>query len=279
MVEEVKLIEYSCSSCNSKFCTSRNDITNCIFCDSTNLEKREAPLSGNISVLPFKIDSFDVVKNYKKKTKFNPLVPFKFKKKIDNIKKIYLPVYVTDIINEGNISFYGVNNNDLKSKYEIVQNIKFNYDDVVLKASSKVDDVLFEEINDYTFSELLDVNNSNLDDSIYLVNDISFEDISNTTKSKISKTSIKKIKNNINHTKKKLKEDNTTISFNNNRKLLVPIYLINIKYKDKDYSYIMNGQTGSSYINIPIGILETTIFSILLFGVVFLIGFLISYFL
>ena len=279
MVEEVKLIEYSCSSCSTKFYTSKNDVTNCIFCDSTNLEKREAPLSGNISVLPFKIDSFDVVKDYKKKTKFNPLVPFKFKKKIDNIKKIYLPVYVTDITNEGNISFYGVNNNDLKNKYEIVQNIKFNYDDVVLKASSKIDDTLFEEINDYTFLELLDINNSNLDDSIYLVNDISFEDISNITKSKISKTSINKIKNSINHTKKKLKEDNTTISFNNNRKLLVPIYLINIKYKDKDYSYIMNGQTGSSYINIPIGVLETIIFSILLFGLVFLIGFLISYFL
>ena len=81
MVEEVKLIEYSCSSCSTKFYTSKNDVTNCIFCDSTNLEKRETSLSGNISVLPFKIDSFEVIKNYKKKIRFNPLVPFKFKKK------------------------------------------------------------------------------------------------------------------------------------------------------------------------------------------------------
>lgn len=175
--------------------------------------------------------------------------------------------------------FYAVENNNSNNKYEIANKSKFEYNDVVLNATSKVDDILFKEINDYTLSEVIDINNDNLDESIYLVNDVSFEDISTITKDNVSKYSLKMIKNSINHDKKKLKDNNTNITFNNNRKILVPIYLLKIKYKDKDYSYIMNGQTGSSYISIPIGILETIIFSVLLFGIVFLMGFLISYFL
>lgn len=279
-MEEVKLIEYLCKTCSTKFYTSKDNITNCIFCNSNNIDNNSVTMNNSISVVPFKVELKDAIKNYKKKTRLNPLVPFIFKKNenINNIKKIYLPAYISDIKCEGDISFYAADNN-LDNKYEVVEKVNFDYDDIVLKASSKVDDILFEEINDYTINEVIDIDNNNLDDSIYLVNNISFEDMTDITKDKVSKYSIKMIKNSINHNKKKLKENNTNITFNNNRKLLVPIYLLDIKYKDKNYYYIMNGQTSSSYINIPIGILETVLFSGLLFGIVFLISFLISYFL
>ena len=59
---------------------------------------------------------------------------------------------------------------------------------------------------------------------------------------------------------KKLKSDKTSINFENTRKVLVPIYLLNVVYKGKDYTYIMNGQNGKSYINLPIGKFETILF-------------------
>ena len=44
------------------------------------------------------------------------------------------------------------------------------------------------------------------------------------------------------------------------------------KYRDKTYTFAMNGQTGKMIGNIPIGIKETIFWSIIFFIILFVIG-------
>ena len=58
---------------------------------------------------------------------------------------------------------------------------------------------------------------------------------------------------------------------------LLPVWMVNVKYKDKYYIFAMNGQTKEFIGNIPIDVKKTVIFSISVFTISFLIFVLIAY--
>ena len=58
---------------------------------------------------------------------------------------------------------------------------------------------------------------------------------------------------------------------------LLPVWMVNIKYKDKMYLFAMNGQTGEFIGNIPLDTGKTVIYSILIFLVIFIIIIAFSY--
>ena len=59
--------------------------------------------------------------------------------------------------------------------------------------------------------------------------------------------------------------------------IMLPVWMVNIQYKNKNYTFAMNGQTGKIVGNIPIGVKETIIWSIIVF-VGFFILFIFGYF-
>jgi len=291
VVEEnkVSLIKYHCSSCDGSFYTNDKNVFNkCIFCHGEELEKENCLVNNNIRVLPFNKEYKDVRKDYLKIIKLNPLIPIDFKKRknIAYLQKVYVPALISNISYNGEIEFIGgekgtVNTTEIvqNKMYEVIQKAKFNYDDVILKISSKVDDQNFSKVCDFDLSDSKVIEDAYFDDSYYLLEDISLTDISNSTKEKVSKHAMRIVRKNVNHTMKKVKGDNVNIQFENTREFLLPIYILNIKYRNTNYAYIMNGQNGKSYFSAPIGIVESIIFGVLSFSIIFLIGFLISYFL
>lgn len=286
--EKISLLECYCKDCDTKFFISnKNKFNTCIFCNSNNIEKIDTSVNNKIKIIPFKKEYKDVIKDYNKKVRYNPLVPkiFKDKKNHSSLQKIFVPVFITNISRSGEVEFIGGEKGNIADKlsetkkYNIVQNIKLNYLDVLLKITSKVDDDVFNVVNNYDFFNMVDIDSSYFDDSFYLYEDISLNDISNKGRDDVDRHSIKIVKDNVMHSLKKLRRDNTKIVFENTRELLVPIFIMKIKYKDKEYSYMMNGESGKSYINLPISTIGIVVLSIVLFILVFLISYLVAYFL
>lgn len=288
IVEKLSLIKYHCSNCNASFFTSgKNTFNNCILCKSSELEKDEFSVNKSIKIIPFKKEYKDAVADYNKKVKFNPLVPIEFKKKKNfaTLQKIYVPTLITNISMKGDIEFVGAEKGNTykdtvleNKKYDIVQKVDFNYTDVLLKISSKVDDDVFNIISNYDYFNTVDIDSDYFDDSYYLNEDISLNDISSNGKDNVLGHAMKLIRNNVKHSMKKVKKDSTIVKFENTRELLVPVYVLKVKYKNKDYTYIMNGESGKSYIDLPISTMNIIIVSIISFILIFLIAFLISYF-
>ena len=53
--------------------------------------------------------------------------------------------------------------------------------------------------------------------------------------------------------------------------ILLPVFMVNIKYKDKIYTFAMNGQTGEIVGNIPLDKTRTVLFSLVIFILTFLL--------
>ena len=68
-----------------------------------------------------------------------------------------------------------------------------------------------------------------------------------------------------------------SISPSESRKVLIPIYYLNLNYKGKEHFFLMNGQTNTSIIDLPISGVSVLIFSLVVFAIIFAIGFAIAY--
>lgn len=278
------LVKYKCEDCRNRFVT-KNKINNCIICNSSRFSEEENIENlDSLQVLPFTKSMEEAIKNYTKKITFNPFIPWTFKKKNirNSIKKVYIKNTIVSLKISGETIFLGMDKNNInknesnKRKYKVVLKSNFDYEDVLVNNISKVEDRMFDEINNYNLSSLTDYNSSFLDSDIYILdNEYNEEKIKN----RAMKCSLNVIKDTVKHDMKKLDKSTLAAEVNSKKDVLIPMYILNVKYKEKDYFYLMNGVNGNCTIDFPIGKLELILFSIVIFLIIFLMAFLVAYFL
>ena len=275
---------YSCHDCKTKFLSTSSDNT-CIFCEGHNLVEEEVPGTINTYYLPFTSTLEDAKSDYKKCIRFKLLAPFSFrsKKNLDKMKKVYVPAVIRNSKIYGQIYFYGADNSKVGNqnesrKYEICQSISFDFSNLFKSCYSKIDDEDFPIIKDYNFSMSSMYDNRVLDDSNCIIADIEGSVLDEKFTNTLQKCAISMVRDNVNHDLKKLKQNNTAVQTLSEQKLLLPIYMLNIRYKDKDYTYIMNAQNGKSSMKLDISIINVVLFSIVSFILIFAIVYLIAKF-
>lgn len=282
--------KYCCKDCNTIF-TYQSKPDMCVYCNGLNVETIDDNSNSSFPyILSFEKTINDAVSDYKKKIFFNPLIPLIFKKKstIKCISKIYLPVSLSDINIRGNVKFLaGDKSNIVKDneklvetkKYEVSNTVNFDYSEISSCCYSKISAKTFNSVCKYDFSSMKEFDNNLVSDAYVIKGDLSPVDVLNNAKKRVTNYSLNIVKGSIKHELKKLMQNDTYVDSSNYKEVLVPIYLMTMKYKNKEYSYIMNGQNGNSSTDITFGVTETIILSVFLFLIIFLLSFLIAYFL
>ena len=275
-------IYYKCNDCNLIY-SKMGENKGCIYCGKNNLNIIDNNILDIPYIIPFKIDKDSAINNYKSYFKFNPLVPniFKNKNTISSISKIYISSELYDVSVSGNISFFGgdkTDNEEVK-KFDIKDSVNFDYKNILVSSNSKISNEDFNCINDYNLELIQSFNNELVDnDTSIIYSDLSPMDITNNISNMVMDYSLGVIKKNINHQMKKIRDNKLAVNFSNNKTVLVPLYLLNVNYKDNSYLYLMNGQTGKVKFTVTYGKKEIIITSILLFILVFIISLLFVYF-
>ena len=287
----ISVKKYTCKKCGNVFFSDvENSARECVLCGNESLLEEDYKETRNLHIIPFEKTIDDAHKDYNNRISWNPIVPiaFKKKKKIVEIQKVFLPTFLVNADHTGNITFLtgdrevavGDKGRQLViKKYESLFSINIDYNNVLLSASSKVDNKLFANVCEYDYSSVKDYNFSYIKDTYYVLGDVGAALMGTKERERLSKYTIYKVRNTVNHTLKKLKSDETSIIFHDAIELLVPVYIVNVNYRGKLHQYYMNGQNGNSYLKVPIGILETLLFSIIVGGIIFLVSYLlVSYF-
>lgn len=284
-VIQTNCYNYLCRDCGTKFMNTSGDNV-CAFCGSRNVNNCNVQDDSGLYYLPFSKNINDAVSDYSKKLRFNILIPFSFKKKstYSRIKKVYLPVTVYDSKVSGDISFYGGDKNRVNRgvetrKYEVGYNVNLDYNNVLVSRLSKINEDIFSDVLDYNFDGLAEFSNELMNEATEIVCDLDDDASRNKNQNKLMKSAISKTKENMVHELKKLKSNEMQVNVVNEKKVLVPVFLLGIKYRGKDYIYMMNGQNGNSSIDLEVGIINIIMISILVFLFVFGITYLIAYFL
>ena len=272
--------EYVCLSCDVDFISDKPNLECCPYCNSKNLTVIK--LKKNLSVdklISFTKTQKDFIKKYKKILRKKVFIPNKFYKNkiIKTCNNLYLPYYLCNMHSKAKIYIdtkkinKWISDNYKYNKiddYALLRYCEADLEDVLVIISNKMDKIRLGNIMPYNFNELIDYNN--IDNYIYEDCKKSFE--KDKLRTEIENIVIKNIFSRIkDYDSVELKNIQTTVSNFKYKKVLLPLWVLNIEYKNKMYYFIMNGQTGKVYYELPTSKLKIFSIFIVTFIIVFLI--------
>lgn len=282
--EEVKKInnqndlyfEFVCGNCGAKFISLKDsNVTRCVFCGSHSFVKREVNDGFEPDkIIKFKKSYYDFEFEYKKYINKKLFAPTCFKEfeELAVTKGLYVPyyIYTYDLGIHGMGRAVRKDNNITQEKYFDLDFSQFGL--VPVDGSPNVDDNVVTSLEPFYIKEVADYEPS-------ILKGFQVENINETSESLRTKANARALA----HTKSELQRKLGRYAFTGGELesfvslrgepdyMLLPLWIYNIKYKNKNYCFAMNGQTGKvSRDSVPISytkflITFISIFSILLF--------------
>lgn len=279
---------YKCSNCGAEIMADETTTaTFCVYCGSSAVLKEKINDGRSPDfIIPFKVVKEDAVESYKKFTKFKPLLPrcFKNKANVEKISGVYVPFWAYDLVVSGQVNFEGVDKEKwhddeydyVKFKKYLVQTEgKFDFNKVLADASTKFKDDMMDSLEPFDYSQITNYNHMYLTgylaDKYDVLEDVGFERASVRSKN----TAINMLESTVRHDSTSVVEDKLTIINKGTHYIYLPVWMLNIKYKDKTYTFAVNGQTGKFVGSLPIGVGECIVWGIGLFIVFYILAILV----
>ena len=285
---------YSCQSCGAQIITDNTTAaSSCPYCDAPIV------MSGNFSgdlkpdlVIPFKLDKKAATAALNKHLEGKRLLPKVFKEQnhIDEIKGVYVPVWLFDTHADANMIYKGEKRKTWSdssyryteiSYYSAVREGTLSFANVPVDGSSKMPDDLMESIEPFDIKDAVEFKTAYL--SGYLADryDVSAEKSVERANQRIKRSTeqafISTVQGYSNVT-----TESSNVRFNNGKAkyALYPVWILNTTWNGNKYTFAMNGQTGKFVGDLPadpsaamklfFGI--TAVSTAVLFGLSFLFG-------
>lgn len=278
--EENKL--FRCTNCGASIYLNALEVAkSCPYCSSPCVAD-ESEMAGLVpdAIIPFKFSSEKASKVYKQNVKKKRFIPNVFKKQppIDEIKGIYIPSFAYDSDSfttyNGRLGYNKTRRglNGRMETYTTYKNISGTYTmqhkNVLVETSSHIDQINFNAIKPFNENELVD-----FDTKFIMGYSVEQYNQSLSACKSIAQNMMEScIKSNILHMYSYDFVDRysqqTTYSNEKFAYYLMPTYRINFKYKKKNYTTFMNGQTGKVGKGIPLSWVKISFLTIFILLIV-----------
>lgn len=282
---------YSCPNCGAEIIADPNvSTTSCVYCRNTAILKNK--LQGEFNpdyVIPFRYTKEDAINAFKKLGKGKILMPKEFndKKNINEMSGIYIPFWIYDYDSSGDVeaeckritTWRSGNYRYTKTDtYLAIRSGSMYFENIPVDGSKRFANDIMNSIEPFDYKDLKEFNYSYLSGFLSEKYDVTKEEAEQDAIERAKATFVDEMK-------KDIKGYNTIVPVRNNINLqnrkssyvLFPVWMLNIKYKDKIYTFAMNGQTGKLVGNIPIDVKKAVILWILIFVITFGIVFALYY--
>ena len=289
--DNVQYDSYSCKNCGAEIVADENTAaTFCLYCGNTAILKNK--LSGEFKpskLIPFKVVKEDAIAAFKALKKGRPLLPRDFisEKNIEKITGLYVPFWLFDLSYDGTveasakkIKHWSIGNTHYTKTdtYRLERELSMNYQLVPVDGSKKFSDDIMNTIEPFDYSELMDYNHAYLSGFLAEKYDLNSEDAANTAKERALNSTLDEARRSMqNYNSVNISNYQMNATEKNIEYALLPVWMVNVKYKDKYYLFAMNGQTGEFIGDMPLNKGKTVIMSILIFVILFLCSILITY--
>lgn len=250
--------EYRCTKCSAVL-VEQNDK---LICKSCNYIYDKKSFENSLFAIPFSITIKDAKKIYKKNIKSTLLTPSYFlsSKNINKIEAMYVPVYIYSIDSTGVVDFECDKDNLWKSSgikyrktdvYKISLGGNMTINNLVINATKDIDNGTLESILPYDYNKLEIFNNTN--NYKLCSSNKNKKELLNDIKSISKKVFVNQLKTDIKDYNNLKEVDNSINIYNpKNKYILLPIYVLNLDFKGKKYTYAVNGSNGNFSGDIPI---------------------------
>lgn len=264
--EQESLNSYFCQSCGGEIvCDDHTAATSCPYCD--NPVVLSGRLSGSLRpdlVIPFQLDKNGAKQALIKHISKKPLLPkvFKDENHIEEIKGVYVPFWLFDADADGDVFYRATrvrvwsDSNYTYTKtshYSVRRAGKLGFSGVPVDGSTKMADDLMESIEPYDLSKAVDFQTAYLAGYLADKYDVTAENSMPRANERIKVSTCNALAqtvigySSVNPISSSVKLENSRVRY-----ALYPVWILHTKYKDKNFLFAMNGQTGKFVGNLPI---------------------------
>lgn len=284
------ITEYTCPDCGAIVLTDKNTVaTHCVYCGNTAIIKNR--LQGEFKpdkIIPFKTQKQEAIDAFQKNVKKKWFAPDDFHKEenIEKISGVYIPFWLYDSYANGDITAKATKVKHWRSGdyyytetsiYECSRNGDLEIVDLPVDGSTKFDDEIMDSIEPYDYKDFVPFNRSYLSGFLAEKYDLKQDEVYERAKKRMENTIINELKssilgyNTVSVTSSKINIQKGEVEY-----ALLPVWMLNIKFKEKFYTFAMNGQTKRVVGHVPIDMKKLLKKSSICFGVSFILAILLN---
>ncbi len=274
---------YSCPNCGAGvICDSLTSSTRCHFCHTP------VVLSGRLSgefkpdvLIPFSVTKEQARAKFNEYTKGKKFLPngFLSEAQINNLSSLYVPYWLKSGLVDANMSAVGKiirrwSSGDTHytntKEYRVERQAEFAFIRVPCDGSKRIDDELMESIEPFNYTGIKVFSMSYLSGTPAEKYDVKKEEAAQRIDERVRKASETELRRTAD-TYSSLESVSITTGYRSEQYVyaLLPVWFLNYQYRGKDYSFVVNGQTGLTFGQLPVSKAK-------LFWAAFGIGFLIA---
>ncbi len=257
---------FICQSCSGELITDAHTAaTFCPYCGNP------AILPGRISgglkpdgVIPFKTGKDDAKAAFLSLCKGKPLLPkfFTQEQQVEKITGMYIPFWLYDCSGtfHGNYKATRVRHwSDSKyyytktDHYHLIRTADAAFEQIPIDASSKMDNTVMESIEPFDYSQMVDFETAYLSGYLADKYDVESKDGQPRIRERVETSMNAKVQESlIGYTTAIPTSKNLDLRHGKAKYVLLPVWMLHTKYREKTYVFAMNGQTGKMTGSLPI---------------------------
>lgn len=285
IIDDTVYISYKCQNCGAEIVADeQTTATFCVYCGNTAILKNK--LSGEFHpemIIPFKTEKEQAIEAFVNLKKGRPFVPkdFTSKDNIEKIKGVYIPFWLYDIFVSGSLNCNGKkittwSVGDTRytktDDYAIDRTGEMLFTKVPVDGSTRFDNNIMNSIEPFYYEDIKNYNHAYLSGFFAERFDVQSEDAYKDAEDR-AKNSGKDVMYNdsVGYNTKVVLNNTLEAKKESSKYALLPVWMVNVKYKDKMYIFAMNGQTGKFIGDIPLDKNKAIIWGIMIFIGLFLI--------
>lgn len=271
--EQNALKSFVCPSCGGEILTEETTAaTFCPYCDNPTI--LPGRVSGGLKpdgVIPFKTGKEDAKAAFLKLCKGKPLLPAYFtqEQRVEKITGIYVPFWLYDCDGDfrGHYKATRVhhwsdrNYSYTRTEYfHLVRSADASFVSIPMDASKKMENAIMESIEPYDYSQVVDFETAYLSGFLADKYDVESIEGQDRVKQRVSSSMTGLIGNTIiGYATVMPIAQQLNVKHGKAKYVLLPVWMLHTKYKDKTYVFAMNGQTGKMTGTFPICPIRTAL--------------------
>lgn len=257
---------FRCPSCGGEILTDENTAaTFCPYCDNPTI--LPARLSGGLKpdgVIPFQTDKEAAKAAFGNLCKGKPLLPKEFtdRQRLEKITGMYVPFWLYDCQAEFDGSYKATRIHrwsDAHYHYTKTDHFLLRrgagaaFGGIPMDGSAKMEDAFMESIEPYDYDRLVDFDTAFLSGYLADKYDVPAESGKERIRERVDRSVSDQLQSSflgyttVIPTGRELKIDHSRARY-----VLLPVWILNTRYRDKVYTFAMNGQTGKMTGSLPV---------------------------
>lgn len=289
--DKTNYVNYNCPDCGAEIVTDENTAaTFCVYCGNTSIIKNR--LSGEFapdSIIPFKMEREKAISAFKGLRRGRPFIPKSFlsEANIEKITGVYIPfwLYKVDVSGTINVKATKVTSwsrGDTRytktDYYNVIRSGSMVYNRVPVDGSTRFDNDMMNSIEPFDYSKLISYNHAYLSGFLAEKYDVSKDDAFSDAKARtLNSTRDEMLSSIVGYSGKTITSNDLKSDLSSAEYVLLPVWMVNVKYKGEYYLFAMNGESGKFVGNIPLDKGKVFFATILTFVLSFVFCAIVSY--